>query len=115
VLHAYYAWARPVPYPTFDRWVSPDWDHFWDADFLMPEAAELGPEKRKMVGLSDEGSIAAGLRPHPDELRITKCCRCPVCGLALLEGVGEPVPEHGRVMRKGQPVVCPGVGPAAVG
>lgn len=116
VLHAYYQEDRPVPYPTFDKWISPDEGYFWDVDFLIPEAVELGPEKRKMMDLSDEAfSIAAGLRPHPDELKLTKCSRCPVCGLALLKQPGEVVPEHGKINRKGDYLICKGVGWEAVG
>ena len=48
-------------------------DHFfWDTDFLAAEhLLELTTQHRQRVGFSDEAwSVAAGLRPHPDELAI---------------------------------------------
>ncbi len=49
-------------------------DHFfWDTDFLFgEEVIGLDPEvRRHLLGASDEAfSIAAGLKPHPDELKI---------------------------------------------
>jgi hypothetical protein len=49
-------------------------DHFfWDTDFLLgQDLLELSFDQRHgQLGVSDEAfSIAAGLRPHPDELRI---------------------------------------------
>jgi hypothetical protein len=46
---------------------------FWDLDFLAGEdLLSLSPNQRRhQLGISDETySIAAGLKPHPDELRI---------------------------------------------
>jgi hypothetical protein len=48
-------------------------DHFfWDTDFLAAEhLLDLTTQHRQRVGFSDEAwSLAAGLRPHPDELAI---------------------------------------------
>ena len=46
---------------------------FWDVDFLEGEGLlDLTPDlRRRQLGISDEAySIAAGLKPHPDELRM---------------------------------------------
>jgi hypothetical protein len=49
-------------------------DHFfWDTDFLLTEdiVLALGEEGRVMAGLNQETfGLAAGLRPHPDELAL---------------------------------------------
>jgi hypothetical protein len=48
-------------------------DHFfWDTDFLAAEhLLDLTTQHRQQVGMSDEAwSLAAGLKPHPDELAI---------------------------------------------
>ena len=48
-------------------------DHFfWDTDFLEAEyLLDLTKHHRQQAGISDEAwSLAAGLRPHPDELAI---------------------------------------------
>jgi hypothetical protein len=47
---------------------------FWDLDFLIPEILEVTAAKREQAGVSQEAwGIAAGLKPHPDELRLTPC------------------------------------------
>ncbi len=48
--------------------------YFWDTDFLLegPIVAGLGPEGRQSADVSDEVfGIAQGLRPYPDELKLT--------------------------------------------
>lgn len=63
---------------------------FWDLDFLIPfeELSGLGLEGRRQLGINAETvGLAAGLAPHPEELR--------------LEEVTEPrwiVPEEGEAL-----------------
>jgi hypothetical protein len=47
--------------------------YFWDLDFLMGETlVDLGAFGREQMGVNPETfGIAAGLRPHPDEVHIT--------------------------------------------
>jgi hypothetical protein len=70
-------------------------DHFfWDTDFLLGrDLLELSPDQRqRQLGVSDEAfSIAAGLKPHPDELRIVLRAE-PDFGPGEMTG-----PERGRV------------------
>jgi hypothetical protein len=70
---------------------------FWDTDFLAgPELLELTPEQRReQLGYSDETfGIAAGLAPHPDELRLT-----PWTAEPGWEAEPDPYPPRGRVPR----------------
>lgn len=70
---------------------------FWDTDFLAgPELLEFGPEQRReQLGFSDEAfGIAAGLAPHPDELKITPWTGDP----DWTEGA-DPYPPRGRIPR----------------
>ena len=47
--------------------------YFWDTDFLMGRTlVDIGEREREQMGVSPETfGIAAGLRPHPDEVLIT--------------------------------------------
>ncbi|MBI1851331.1 MAG: hypothetical protein HYR85_13405 [Planctomycetes bacterium] len=47
--------------------------YFWDTDFLMGRPlVDMSEEAREHMGVSPETfGIAAGLKPHPEELRIT--------------------------------------------
>jgi hypothetical protein len=67
-------------------------EFFWDTDFLIEAAADVGPEGRKQMGLSAESfGIAAGLAPHPSELELKPW---------TLDELGDtvwPVPDIGLV------------------
>ena len=71
-------------------------DHFfWDTDFLLGEnLLNLSPDQRRnQLGVTDEAfSIASGLKPHPDELRI-ELAKEPHFG-----PVGATGPERGRIL-----------------
>lgn len=70
---------------------------FWDTDFLTgPELLDLTPEQRReQLGFSEEAfGIAAGLAPHPDEVRII-----PWGGESHWEREKDPFPGRGRIPR----------------
>ncbi len=69
---------------------------FWDTDFLVgPEFLELSPEQRREFRFSEETfGIAAGLAPHPDELRLTPWTADPGW-----EDEPDPYPPRGRIVR----------------